>query len=262
MSVFNGSKHLNEAIECILNQDFKDFEFIIVNDASIDNSLKIIKDYAKKDDRIKIITNKKNIGLTKSLNKAIRLSKGEFIARHDVDDISLKNRLKKQVDCLEANIKYAFCGANGFQVKEKKDLAEVFEMNEILTTLAAENCFSHPTILIRKEILEEYGYYDETFRYGQDYELWCRLLFKYKLNAKILRDKLVIRNMPETSFLKKDKRKFITQRINSIRTKTRYIKYTRYKFKSFISIIIRLLEIMLLSHLMGLFSNLLKKIKF
>lgn len=260
MSVFNGGKYLNKAIECILNQEYKDFEFIIVDDASTDNSLAIMKKYAEKDNRIKIIRNNKNFGLTKSLNKAILSSKGEFIVRHDVDDISLKNRLKKQITFLETNKKYAFCGTNGRQIKEKLDLTDIFEINEIRKTLIIENCFSHPSIAIRKEILEKYGYYDETFHYGQDYELFCRLVYKYGLSAKNLKDKLVLRIMPENKFLKKNKTKFLVQRINSIRTKVRYIRYTHYKIKCVFSIIIRILEIITVTHLMGKFAKFLRRI--
>ena len=86
MSVYNGEKHIEDAIESILNQTFRNFEFIIVDDASFDNSLKIIQKYATLDNRIKVIRNLKNIGLTKSLNKTIKISNGDFIARQDVDD--------------------------------------------------------------------------------------------------------------------------------------------------------------------------------
>ena len=75
MSVYNGEKYLREAIDSILNQTFKDFEFIIVNDASIDRTVKILKEYTKKDRRIVLMHNEKNLGLTKSLNKALKISK-------------------------------------------------------------------------------------------------------------------------------------------------------------------------------------------
>ncbi|MEE9378019.1 MAG: glycosyltransferase family 2 protein [Candidatus Lokiarchaeia archaeon] len=260
LPVFNGSKDIHKAIECILNQEYKEFEFIMIDDASTDNSFAIMKKYAEKDNRIKIIRNYNNIGLTKSLNKAIMSSKGEFIARHDVDDISSRNRLKKQIEFLETNEKYAFCGTNGRQIRERLDLTEIFEYNEIRKILIAENCFSHPTIVIRKEIFENYGYYNETFRYGQDYELWCRLIYKFGLRAKNLKDKLVLRNMPETKLLKKNKTKFLIQRINSIRTKLKYIRYSQYKIKCIFSILIRILEIIIITRIMGKFEKFLRRI--
>ncbi len=94
MSVFNGQDYLSEAIESILNQSFTNFEFIIINDASIDRSKEIIELY--KDPRIVIITNDQTLGLAKSLNKALKIAKGNFIARMDADDIAIYNRLEIQ----------------------------------------------------------------------------------------------------------------------------------------------------------------------
>ena len=96
MSVYNGEPYLAEAIESILHQTFQEFEFIIINDGSTDSSWRIILQYAAKDPRIVPIT-QDNIGLTRSLNKGIQLSKGEFIARQDADDLSLPTRLSEQL---------------------------------------------------------------------------------------------------------------------------------------------------------------------
>ena len=96
MTAYNTEKYIKEAIESILNQTFKDFEFIIVDDGSTDNTRLIIEEYAKKDRRIKILYNKKNLGIVKSLNKAIAIAKGKYIARMDSDDVSKLNRLEKQ----------------------------------------------------------------------------------------------------------------------------------------------------------------------
>ena len=94
MGVYNGAKYLKASIDSILNQSFTDFEYIIINDGSTDNTSDILESY--NDRRLKIIE-QKNIGLTKSLNKAIKLSKGVFIARQDADDISKKHRFKEQI---------------------------------------------------------------------------------------------------------------------------------------------------------------------
>jgi glycosyltransferase involved in cell wall biosynthesis len=101
MAVYNGEKYLAEAIESILNQTFKEFEFIIIDDGSKDNSLNIIKRYAKKDSRIIIIKNEKNMKLAWSLNKGLKIARGKYIARMDSDDISLTDRLEKQYYFLE-----------------------------------------------------------------------------------------------------------------------------------------------------------------
>jgi len=237
MSVFNGETDIAKAIESILNQSYRDFEFIIIDDGSIDNSFAIIKRYAEKDERIKIYQNRNNIGLTKSLNKAIKLSKGKFIARQDVDDISLPKRLEKQMDFLIKNPDYAFCGCNGIIKQTKQNLIKFFEKNEILRNLILENCFAHPAIIIRKEIFIKHGLYNEKFLYSQDYELWCRYIYKLRLKAKNLRKKLIIMNMPMERLLEKNPYKFLIQTKNKIKIKLKYLKYVNNKLKVLISVL-------------------------
>ncbi|MCI0471302.1 MAG: glycosyltransferase, partial [Candidatus Aminicenantes bacterium] len=101
MSVFNNAAYLREAIDSILNQTYTDFEFLIIDDASTDSSKEIISHYH--DTRIRLIENKRNIGLTKSLNKGLHKAKGEYIARMDADDISLPDRLAVQYAFLQEN---------------------------------------------------------------------------------------------------------------------------------------------------------------
>ena len=111
MCVHNGERYLYEALESVLNQTFEDFEFIIVDDASADNTPAILKEYAAQDGRIRLMRNAHNLGLTRSLNKALRLAKGEYIARQDADDISLPQRLEKQVEFLNSNSRTAVVGS-------------------------------------------------------------------------------------------------------------------------------------------------------
>ena len=103
MPVYNSEKYVAEAIESILCQTYKDFEFIIINDASTDSSLKIIAKYAKQDKRIKLINNKKNVKISASLNKGLSIAKGKYIARMDSDDISLPSRFELQTKFLADN---------------------------------------------------------------------------------------------------------------------------------------------------------------
>jgi glycosyltransferase involved in cell wall biosynthesis len=255
MSIYNGKKFLSKSIKSVLNQTYTNYEFIIIDDASKDNSLELMNSYALKDNRIKVIKNKVNIGLTKSLNKGISVAQGEFIVRQDGDDFFLPNHLEKLLFFFNNNPEYAFCGVNGFSIQNKKDLLNFFEFNDIRKNLLFRNCFNHSGIVIRKKIFEKYGKYDETYRYGQDYELWCRLIYKYGLKGANLKDGLIIRNMPIERFLNKNIPKFIIQRVNSIRTKFRYLKYSQYQLKSILSILIRIIEILTLSHLMGKFSK-------
>src|SRR4030042_1971241 len=102
MSVYNGEKYLKEAVESILNQTFRDFEFIIINDGSTDGTGAILASYQQKDARIRIY-NQENQGLIASLNRGCQLARGEYIARMDADDISLPQRLQRQLDYMEAH---------------------------------------------------------------------------------------------------------------------------------------------------------------
>jgi len=246
MAVFNGEKNIAAAIESILNQTYKDFEFIIVDDGSNDRSYEIIKNYADKDDRIKIIRNNSNTGLTKSLNKAITQAKGEFIARQDDDDISLPSRLELQVNFLEQNPEYSFCGCNGIIKQNGVELLEYFDYNEIKQNLITKNCFAHPSIVIRKTMFEKFGNYDEKYLYGQDYELWCRLIYKLKQISINLRDKSIIMNIPVERLLRvKNRRKFIIQKKNYVKTKLKYLRYSENKIKGFFSILREIFELTL-----------------
>ena len=255
LTVFNGENVVSKAIESILNQTFRNFEFIIVDDGSQDKSLEIIKNYAKKDERIRIIKNNTNIGLTRSLNNAIRQSNGEYIIRQDVDDISLPKRIELQLKFLQKNPEYAFCGCNGPIKQNNQELLIYFEYDEILHNLVKKNCFAHPTIAIRKNILTQYGFYDENFQYGQDYELWCKLILYFHLKAKNLSEKLTIINMPQERLLMKD-RKFLIQRKNAIKTKVKYLRYTNKKIRGIISIFKYIMEICFVIIFKGINKNL------
>jgi glycosyltransferase involved in cell wall biosynthesis len=109
MSVYNGEKYLCEAIDSILNQTFENFEFLIVNDGSTDRTLEILQSY--RDPRIKVINNERNIGLTASLNKGLKIAKGEYVARMDADDVSFPHRLEQQKAFLDRNPRVAMVGS-------------------------------------------------------------------------------------------------------------------------------------------------------
>ena len=177
MSVYNGGEYLAASIESILDQTLSDFEFIIVNDCSTDNSSEILHKYQLKDKRIKIIENENNIGLTKSLNKAVKTAEGDFIARHDADDISFANRLEKQYFTIHqsgadvvGSQAYSYID-NKFKVSPRTDFLE----NLTLSKLRFGNIFVHGTLFFRTEVLKDYMY-DQNIKYSQDYELMIRLL--------------------------------------------------------------------------------------
>ncbi len=170
MSAYNAEKYLNEAINSILNQTYKNFEFLIINDASKDKTLEIINSY--KDNRIVVIRNKKNIGLTKSLNKGLKNAKGEFIARQDADDVSFPHRLQKQVTYLDRNKSIGLLGSawrlidnNG---KTIQDCSAYDGKNAV-------HFICHGSVMIRKACILNIGCYREIFKYAQDYDLWLRI---------------------------------------------------------------------------------------
>ncbi len=185
MSVYNSEKFLSEAIESILNQTFKDFEFIIINDSSTDNSLEIIKKYQNKDERIVLIENKKNIGLTKSLNIGLKKAKGKYIARMDADDISLPERFQIQYDFLEKNKDIFLVGTGAYNIDTNGKLStllrNVSQPSQISKILPQQNCIYHPTIMFRNEK----HLYREKFFYTQDYDFYLLLLSEGKQLANI-----------------------------------------------------------------------------
>lgn len=178
MSIYNGEKQLRESIESILNQTFTDFEFIIVNDGSTDGSLEIIESYI--DSRIQIIDNEENIGLTKSLNKAIKKARGKYIARQDADDISLPTRLELQHEYLEKHPEVALLGTGIYVINEMGDEIEKRIMHpNPKKSLLNGNRFIHGSVMFRKSVIDEIGAYNETLKYAQDYELWLRMSKEY-----------------------------------------------------------------------------------
>jgi len=183
MSVYNGEKYIEEAIQSILRQTYQDFEFIIVNDCSTDKTVEIINSF--NDSRIRIINNLENIGLTKSLNKGIKYTKGEYIARMDADDISLPHRFETQIGFLEKNKDYALIGSSFYQVNEEGKTVfwtrVLTEDSEIRRGLKNQNWFGHGSVLIRKSAFIECKGYNEEFECAQDYDLWLRISEKFKI---------------------------------------------------------------------------------
>jgi glycosyltransferase involved in cell wall biosynthesis len=180
MSVYNGEKYLQEAVDSILNQTFTDFEFIIINDGSKDKTKEILESYS--DPRIRLF-HQKNIGLTKSLNRGLKHATGEYIARMDADDISMKNRFKKQVDFLNKNSNIGLIGTWASLIdndgKNFHNWTLPLEHNSILDRLSESNSFMHGSVMFRKHCVDVVGGYRQEFKYCQDYDLWIRIIEKY-----------------------------------------------------------------------------------
>ena len=193
MSVFNGSKFLSDAIQSILNQTFKEFEFIIVDDGSTDNSLNIIRSFESADSRIKVIS-KLNEGLAKSLNAAISVSKGKFIARMDADDISYENRLEKQYEYMQKNESIDLCGCSMDIIDELGNVTsekiQISNIDDIQKKRYFQSPILHITFFGKKSFFVKHNGYREQFKYAQDYDLVLRGI---NTGAKIcnIKDKLV-----------------------------------------------------------------------
>lgn len=181
MPVYNGELYLKEAIESILNQSFKDFEFLIINDGSTDSSEEIIKSY--RDSRIRLVNNERNLRLIATLNKGLELARGEYIARMDCDDISHPKRLEKQVKKMNSDESIAICGT-GFKVIGKHGLKPLIltDFKSIRNYLHIDNCMVHPSVMMRKSILQKnHYYYDPLYTHVEDYELFVRISKNHKI---------------------------------------------------------------------------------
>lgn len=201
MSVYNEPiDWVRQSIDSILTQTFSDFEFIIINDNPNNSEIQqFLYDYAVKDDRIKLIENEGNIGLTKSLNKGISYATGKYIARMDADDISYPKRLEKQFQYMESHPEVIVCGTRVKYFGKKSALIynTFFEKDtDIRGQMFISSGFAHPSVIIRREILFSNNIrYDETFITAQDYKLWFDLntfgkfanlkevLLKYRLSS-------------------------------------------------------------------------------
>jgi len=179
MPVYNAEKYLSEAVDSILGQTFSDFEFLIIDDGSSDNSIDIIRSY--NDARIRLVRNGQNLGISKTLNKGIELASAELIARMDADDISLPERLRKQFNFMTKNPQYALVSSN---VKEISECGKTLTFYERDTKLFYFNltfyCWIyHPSVMYRKEAVQDVGMYPDAF--SEDFRLWSKLIRKYRI---------------------------------------------------------------------------------
>ena len=179
LPVYNAGKYLRDSIESILNQSYKNFELIIINDGSKDESLNVIEEYKQNDERI-IVINRENRGLIASLNEGIEKSRGNYIARMDQDDISLENRLEIQYEYMKDN-NLDICGGDYLEIDENSVIIvkrSVFQNDyEILLTMASNVPFAHPSVMIKKDFLKSnklvYGM--NGHREAEDLDLWINM---------------------------------------------------------------------------------------
>lgn len=177
MSVYNGGKYLRLSIDSILEQALADFEFLIVDDASTDHTPAVLDSCS--DPRIRILRNRSNLGLTRSLNRGLAEAGGEYVARMDAEDISLPARLLRQSEFLDSHPAVGVVGSHYAHIDRRGKVVQIFRPpgrdGEIRDRLWRGNPLAHGSVMFRKEVIQRAGGYRREFRLAQDYDLWLRL---------------------------------------------------------------------------------------
>ena len=206
MPVYNAEKYLATAIESVLQQTFRDFELIIINDGSKDKTLDIIKSF--NDPRIKLIS-RENRGIVSTLNEGLEIAKGKYVARMDGDDICEPNRFEEQYNFLETHPKIGLVVSTVELIDENDESLSIIwpEDREAITekqireNMPKNNCIAHPAIMIRSKIIKKYKYHNQ--KNGEDYDLWLRILSDniviHKINKPLLRYRLHSQSLTQTS---------------------------------------------------------------
>lgn len=179
MGIYNCEKYLKESIDSILNQTYHDWEFIMCDDGSTDETYMIAKNYEEKyPDKFLILKNGKNMGLNYTLNKCIKYAKGEYLARQDGDDVSLPTRFEKQVKFLDENPDIDFVSSTMIFFDETGDwgISHLAERPTKMDFISGSP-FSHAATMIRKDVMEKVGCYsvNDSLLRVEDYHLWFKL---------------------------------------------------------------------------------------
>jgi tetratricopeptide (TPR) repeat protein len=186
MSVFNGERFVSEAVDSILNQTFRDFEFIIIDDGSTDGTADILARYQKADPRV-VVHHHPNKGQVPSLNIGCGLARGRYIARIDADDIALPERLERQIDYLEQNPQVALLGSSIRNIDETGRHLSTWPLptgdKEIKERLFGfqDIPFCHVTLVFRREAFRAVNGYRTAFAPAEDYDLWLRMAERWQL---------------------------------------------------------------------------------
>lgn len=185
MPVYNGEQYLKSAINSVLTQDFENFEFLIINDGSTDNTSEILGGI--RDPRVRVINLSTNKGIVTALNTGIMASRGEFVARMDCDDVSRKNRFNLQLKFLSNHTDHAVVGSFVRIVNPEQKLLYTIENptrdQAIKKHLLTDSCLAHGSVMMRRSALLDVGMYsaNKKVRHAEDYDLFVRLASKYKL---------------------------------------------------------------------------------
>lgn len=184
LPVYNAEPYIADAIKSVLQQRFKDFELLIINDGSTDKSLQIIQKYAKQDTRIRIIS-RENKGLVASLNEGISLASANLIARQDADDLSIKDRFSMQIKFLQDHPAYVVVGSSVKVIDNKGSVLHnhrvLLDDPELRQELLIRSPFAHGSVVFRKSAAIAAGLYRQDYWPAEDYDFWLRLSLEGKL---------------------------------------------------------------------------------
>lgn len=220
-SVFNGERDISNMIESVLNSTFREFELLIIDDCSTDSTPSLLASWD--DERIRVIRNAKNIGLTRSLNIGVRASRSDYISRIDTDDLFSENRLEKHVNALDNDQNLFMVAGRSMEMLESsgyRKLSVWYGENEIQEKLKYTNLFTHSAVTFRKDVFLKLGGYCEDFICSQDYELWHRAVYKHHEKVKMLDCIAVKRKIDKSSITSQ---RYIEQSRNGFRIRQGFI---------------------------------------
>ena len=184
MNVHNGEKYLEEAIRSILNQSYRHFEFIIINDGSTDATQSILDHLQGEDDRLQVFHQEQR-GIYYSANRGCSAAKGKYIARFDADDISFSERLERQVAFLEEHPQVAALGTAVIRINEDGDPIETYtppiKPSQVKAAMPYWDPIVQPTVMMRKDNFLQLNGYREVYRLAGDYDLWMRMSEQFEL---------------------------------------------------------------------------------
>lgn len=191
LPAYNAALYLRDSLDSIMRQAFKDFDVLLIDDGSMDNTSKIAIEYSNIDRRIKYYKNEKNIGLIKTLNKGLSLAKGEYIVRMDADDIMFDDRLYKQVKYMDSNPECFVCGGQMEYIGGLTGMAPILPQKyEDLLYLSLINCpLYHPTTIIRNSAIKQFGLkYNDSYKHAEDYKFWSDIIFSHPNSIANIKD--------------------------------------------------------------------------
>ena len=182
MPVYNAEHYVSEAVESVLNQTYKNFEFIVIDDFSTDNTYSILEKYAKADGRIRLFRNERNLQQAETTNFGIKQSKGEYIARIDADDISIPSRLARQIEFLENNPEIGVCGS--WYKSFSNDIDKAIEVVKLKTKpedikiqmYLFQNELANPSTMMRRSVFSKIQYDINVGGYAEDWHIWIKML--------------------------------------------------------------------------------------